>query len=276
MLTLESDEESITFVYPHAWLLSRSLFKATCRAMVGFLVLGINLILFEAILKSLHVAVTTRYVATSLLTGLSHQLLDPAFARLQTITAKRAIPTYRGSWWINFLLLDHLTNEVAGCAIVGGFQSLLALLDLDNAVLNTSILILSIPCTFFLWALCEDFIDRFIFCRSSEAEEHQNSQLGLCGQYRAAFGYSLSRLFSPTLWVYNVGSITIKVCTTYAVYWVGDILLCIWGRCGLVPEATPNELALIVFVKNVIFFEGFLFFGIRCPTAILKHLIPDN
>jgi hypothetical protein len=148
-------------------------------------------------------------------------------------------------------------------------------LNQKRTVIYTPLLVLWVPTTFLLWVLVVVLIHRFTVCRVIELEERQKVRIELCEQYFAAFGYSRSRLLSQRLWAYNLWSITIKVCTTYSVYWTGDTLLSLWTNCGPFSEAPCKQRALIVIINNVIFFEGFLFIVIRCPNALLEHLCPN-
>ena len=102
MLAKTMETGNDPFTYPDGWSLSRSLFKTVCWAFDGLLAFSIPMIAFEAALNHLGVPATTRYAATALLTGIVHQIVYPACERLQTLATKRAIPVYRGNWWLNF------------------------------------------------------------------------------------------------------------------------------------------------------------------------------
>lgn len=268
--------ETDPLIHPDGCTLSRSLFKAFCWALDGLLVFSIFTIAGEAALKHLGVASNLRYVTIAGVTAIAHQIIFPAFERLQTLTTKRAIPVYRGNWWVNFIVADHLSNEFTSFVVVGGIQALYAVWVIENAVLSLAILMLLEPVTFFLWALTEDLTNKFVLKRSSEPEERQH--IPMRGQVRlqAAFVWSFKRLLDSERCHYTAISITIKAASTYLAYWAGDEMLSKWAGVTLLEEATPQMRALIAFVKTVIFFETFLFIGIRCPDAVLEHVEKDN
>lgn len=260
------------FTHLGGWSVTRSLFKAFCWAIDGLLAFSIPLIAFEAALKQSGVSTMTRYAMISLATGVVHQIVFPAFERLQTLTTMRAIPVYHGNWWLNFIVFDHVANELTSFIVVGGIQALCSLWVIKDAALSLTVLMLLEPVTFFFWALSEDLTNIFILRRRSEPEAHQ--QVLMSGWLRlvTSFQWSLRRLLMRELWLYNLTSIIIKVASTYFTYWAGDEMLSKWAGVTSLNEAQPEMRALIAFLKIVIFFETFLFIGIRCPDAVLDHL----
>lgn len=263
------------FAYPDGWSVSRSLFKAFCWALDGLLAFSFPLIALEAALKQLGVSTMVRYATISLVTGVAHQIIFPAFERLQTLTIKRAIPIYRGNWWLNFIVLDHVANELTSFIVVGGIQALCSLWVIENAAMSLTVLMLLEPVTFFLWALSEDLTNKFVLRRRSEPEEHQRVLMYGWLLLVKSFQWSFKRLLKRELWLYNLTSIVIKVASTYFTYWAGDEMLSKWAGVTSLNEAPPEMRALIAFTKTVIFFETFLFIGIRCPDAVMEHL-DDN
>lgn len=260
------------FHHPGGWTLRRSLFKAFCWALDGLLVFAIFTVGFESALKHFKVAATPRYAMVAIATAVSHQYIYPAFERLQTVTTKRAIPLYRGNWWLNFVVADHLSNEITSFIVVGGIQALCALWVIESTLLSVTVLMMLEPFTFFLWALAEDSINILVLRRSAEAEEYQYMPPGCKQRAVTAFAWSLKRLFTRELWLYNLASITIKAVSTFLTYWAGDQMLLAWAGSTGIADAAPEIRALVAFVKIVIFFETFLFFGIRCPDAVLETI----
>jgi hypothetical protein len=90
-------------------------------AIKAIIIFGISLMLFEAVLSIMGVATTVRHVVASLLTRLLHKLIEPVLEHLETTTAKQAIPIYHGNWWINFIIVNHLSKELTRIKIVDGF-----------------------------------------------------------------------------------------------------------------------------------------------------------
>ena len=270
------DSETDPFPHTDGWSVSRSLFKACCWALDGFFAFSICMIAVEAALKKLRISTDLRYAMTSLLTAVAHQIIFHAFERLQTLTTKRAIPAYRGNWWLNFILADHLSNEFTSFVVVGGIQALCALWVIKNPAYSLLFLMLLEPVTFFLWALAEDFTNKFVLRRKSEPEEHPHVLMNRLKRLRIAFRWSFKRLLQKDLWLYNLISIAVKTASTHLTYRAGDALLSQWAGVTELAEATPGQRALIAFAKTVIFFETFLFIGIRCPDAALEHSNADN
>ena len=135
---------------------------------------------------------------------------------------------------------------------MGGIQALCALWVIDNAILSLATLMMLEPVTFFLWALSEDLTNIFILRRHAEPEDRPYVLMRASIMLRKSFQWSLLRLINKELWL----------------YWLGDVLLSKLAGATSISEATPEMRALIAFVKTVVFFETFLFFGICCPDAL--------
>ena len=243
--TTPSDTDSNPFHHPSGWTLSRSLFKAFCWALDGLCVFAIFTIAFEAILKHFKIAATARYTMVAVATAISHQIIYPAFERLQTVTTKRAIPVYRGNWWLNFIVADHLSNEGTSFIVVGGIQALCALPVIDNTTMSVLMLMSLEPFTFFIWALAEDGVNIFVLRRSCEPEEYQFMPPGCKQRAVTAIRWSIKRLFTKELCLYNLASITIKAASTYLTYWAGDAMLLAWAHASTTTDVPPPIRALI-------------------------------
>jgi hypothetical protein len=276
MSTPSQESKTDPFMPPDGWSLSRSMFKALCWALDGLLVFSIAMIVFETALKQWGVSTDLRYALTSLNTAIAHQIIYPAIEHLQTLTTKRAIPKYRGNWWLNFIVADHLSNEGTAFIVVGGIQALFAVWVIDSAFFSNALLMLLDPVTFFLWSFAEDGANKFILGRESEAEDHQHTREDFRHRVCASFRWSIRRLLRGNMLLYNLISIAIKAASTYLTYWAGDEMLSRWAGVSRFEDAPPQMRALIAFLKTAMFFEAFLFIGIRCPDAVLEHLSTPN
>jgi hypothetical protein len=253
------------------WSIHRSLFKAYCWGIDGFLAFSIPLIALEAVLKHFGVTTLARYTIIAWTTAIAHQIIFPTFERLQTLTTKRATPVYRGNWWFNFIVLDHVANEFTSFIVVGGIQALAALWVIENTVMSVMFAMVVEPGTFVLWALSEDFTNKFILRRKSELKENKHLHMYETRRLIRSFQWSLKRLRTRELWLYNLASIALKVGATLFTYWIGDVMVLHWARVASLGEATPGMRALIAFTKTAIYFETFLFMAIRCPDAVYEH-----
>jgi hypothetical protein len=256
------------------WSTKRSVFKAYCWAMDGIFAFSLPLLAFDFLLMQLAISKFTRYFAISVATAVIHQIVFHLYERLQALTTKRARPVYKGNWWFNFLILDHVSNELISFIVVGGIQARAALWEIKSPILSLIMGMFLEPVTFFIWALCEDLTNKYVLGRESVIEACEHIQPPRSHRWVTALQWSLERLLIPEFRAYTIFSITIKTGSTYFTYWVGDVMVFQWAGVSSLSEATPNMRALIAFLKTVIYFETFLFIGMRLPDAVLSHTTP--